>query len=373
MEQYHFILPQIDLKSIAVIRAAALLAAWVIPFFVDKYGLRGYPGPLLAEFSGFWLASQAYKGTTTSAVHALHQKYGLNFGAFDVIGDLAFGAPFGMLEAEKDTVPVPVSEEQAMKSYGQKDMDLEWSTLPAIKLLNETIPRTSFLGCLPPQGKPLSEQDLTSEALNLIVAGSDTTSRSFDWCYRLPCCAESGCPKRLQKELDDVLRVPNSTFNTDEVVASFDRVKNVAYLQDAINEGLRLHSTVGVGLPREVPQGGLTIAGKALLPGTHVSCPSYTLHRLKSIWGDDADEFNPDRWTRRGDRNAILKYLAPFSIGPRACIGRNLVMMEMTICVATISHPYRLVLANPDQQLECSEGFVRKPKNVHVGSMQRRL
>ncbi|EKM51943.1 uncharacterized protein PHACADRAFT_102576 [Phanerochaete carnosa HHB-10118-sp] len=544
MEQSHFILPQLDLKLITAILAASLLAAWIIPFLVDKYRLRGYPGPLLAKFSGFWLASKAYKGTTTSAVYALHQKYEgpfvrispkyvsiadpealqaiyghtsgtlktdfydafvtfrrniftsrsrlehsrkrkytshamsmkgitefepnvreyqhmllkqldtlcavgaqgidgvlgscpwttrdgwvlfdcmpwLNFDTFDVIGDLAFGKPFGMLEAGKDAALVPVSEEQAMKSFGRQDTDLKWATIPAIKLLNETVPWTFFLGCLPPQarflmsklpsfnagtsrklfvklavatvskrlaseatrrdflshlvaarndeGKPLSAQELTAEALNLIVGGSDTTSSSIGVViYHV--ARNRDVQERLQKELDDVLGVPNSTFSTDEVVAPFELVKNLTYLQDVINEGLRLHSTVGVGLPREVPEGGMTVAGKALLPGTHVSCPTYTLHRLKSIWGDDADEFNPDRWTR-GDRNMMLKYFAPFSIGPRACIGRNLAMMEMTICIATIVHRYRLVLANPDQQLECSEGFVRKPKNVHVG-MQRRL
>ncbi|EKM51941.1 uncharacterized protein PHACADRAFT_101826 [Phanerochaete carnosa HHB-10118-sp] len=515
----------------------------MIPFLVDKYGLRGYPGPLVAKFSSLWLASKAHKGKTTSAVHALHQKYGpfvrisskhvsiadpealqaiyghnsgalktdfydafvafrhniftsrsrlehsrkrkytayamsmkgimefepnvreyqhmlvrqldtlcavgaqgidgvlgscpwtardgwvlfdcmpwLNFATFDVIGDLAVGAPFGMLEAGKDTALVPVSEEQAMKSFGQQDTDLEWATIPTIKLLNETVPWIFFLGCLPPQarflmsklqsfnagasrklfqklgvaavskrlsseatrrdflsqlvaarddeGKPLSAQELTSEALNLIIAGSDTTSSSIGAIiYHI--ARNRDVQERLQKALDDVLGVPNSMFSTDEVVASFDLVKNLTYLQDVINEGLRLHSTVGVGLPREVPEGGMTVAGKTLLAGTHVSCPTYTLHRLKSIWGDDADEFNPDRWTR-GDRNMMLKYFAPFSIGPRACIGRNLAMMEMTICIATMFHRYRLVLASPDQQLECSEGFVSKPKDVYVG-MQRRV
>ncbi|EKM55699.1 uncharacterized protein PHACADRAFT_256510 [Phanerochaete carnosa HHB-10118-sp] len=345
-----------------------------------------------------------------------------NFETFDIIGDLAFGASFGMLEAGKDTAPVPVYTDQAMKSYGQKDTDLEWSTAPAVQILNEAIPWFFFLGCLPPQarrlvstlqsfnaggsrnligkiavaavskrltsevtrrdflshlvaahddqGRPLSQQELTSEAISLIVAGSDTTSTSIA-AITYHVARTQDVQAKLQEELDDALGVPDASSNADNVVAPFDLVKNLAYLQDVINEGLRLHSTIGVGLPREVPEEGLTVAGKALLPGTHVSCPLYTLHRLKSIWGDDADEFNPDRWAR-GDRKAMLKYFAPFSTGPRACVGRNLATMEMTICIATIFHRYRVVLASPDQQLECHEGLVRKPNSVPVG-MRRRV
>lgn len=121
---------------------------------------------------------------------------------------------------------------------------------------------------------------------------------------------------KLQKELDDILGSPGSNSYDEGAVPPLDRVKNSPFLQDVINEGLRVHSTIGIGLPREVPEGGLTVAGQTLLPGTHVSCPVYTLHRLKSIWGDDADEFNPDRWAH-GDRTTMLKYFAPFSIGPR--------------------------------------------------------
>ncbi|KAI0318034.1 hypothetical protein OF83DRAFT_1171481 [Amylostereum chailletii] len=42
---------------------------------------------------------------------------------------------------------------------------------------------------------------------------------------------------------------------------------------------MRLHSTFGIGLPHEVPEGGLTIRGHTLLPGTVVSVPTYIVHR----------------------------------------------------------------------------------------------
>ena len=119
---------------------------------------------------------------------------------------------------------------------------------------------------------------------------------------------------KLQKELDAVLGSPSP--HDEAVITTYDQVKNITYLQDVINEAMRLYSTIGIGLPRVVPETGLTIAGQTFVAGTEVSCPTYTIHRLKSVWGADADEFNPDRWSR-GDRAEMSKYFVPFSIGPR--------------------------------------------------------
>lgn len=120
---------------------------------------------------------------------------------------------------------------------------------------------------------------------------------------------------KLQDELDKALGVPGAGSNEAEV-PTYDQLKNLTYLQDVINEGLRVHSTAGIGLPRVIPQGGLTVAGETFVEGTEVSCPIYTMHRLKSVWGNDADVFNPDRWS--GENKAeLLQNFAPFSVGPR--------------------------------------------------------
>jgi benzoate 4-monooxygenase len=50
-----------------------------------------------------------------------------NYFAFDIIGDLAFGAPFGMLDAAKDIAPV------AIPSPGS---ELKTFHIPAVQILN---------------------------------------------------------------------------------------------------------------------------------------------------------------------------------------------------------------------------------------------
>ena len=71
-----------------------------------------------------------------------------------------------------------------------------------------------------------------------------------------------------------------------------------------------------MGLPRIVPEGGLTIGDKYFPSNTVLSVPSYTIHRDKAVWGDDADVFRPERWFER-DQAAMQKTFNPFSYGPR--------------------------------------------------------
>lgn len=115
---------------------------------------------------------------------------------------------------------------------------------------------------------------------------------------------------KLHKELDDALGAEDLTVST------FEQVKRLTYLEAVINESLRIHSTSAMGLPRLVPAGGLTIRGKYFPANTVLSVPSYTIHRDKTVWGEDADDFRPERWFEQ-EQQAIQKTFNPFSFGPR--------------------------------------------------------
>lgn len=118
----------------------------------------------------------------------------------------------------------------------------------------------------------------------------------------------------------------------DDPVADSEQVKHLPYLEAVINEALRIHSTSAIGLPRLVPEGGLNVLGKYFPEGTVLSVPSYTIHRNKEVWGEDADAFRPERWFER-DPAALQKAFNPFSYGPRACVGKNLATMELAVRV----------------------------------------
>ncbi|KAI9035147.1 uncharacterized protein KD926_004478 [Aspergillus affinis] len=173
-----------------------------------------------------------------------------NYLAFDIIGDLAFGAPFGMLEKGKDIAEM------------RKTPDSPPSYVQAVEVLNRRGEVSATLGCFPSlipfakyipdrffkdgmqavenlagiavarvnerlrpevmanntrvdllarlmegkdgNGNKLGREELTAEALTQLIAGSDTTSNTscaiLYWCMRTP-----GVIDKLHRILDEAI------------------------------------------------------------------------------------------------------------------------------------------------------------------------
>lgn len=95
--------------------------------------------------------------------------------------------------------------------------------------------------------------------------------------------------------------------------------------------------------------------------------PSYTIHHSKDIWGEDADEFRPERWKDLTELQN--KSFIPFSHGPRACVGRNVAEMELALIAATVFKNFDFELKQVG--LKTREGFLRKPLGLKVGLRRR--
>ncbi|KAI0403420.1 cytochrome P450 [Xylaria palmicola] len=365
--------------------------------------------PYIAEnletFVNRWdeLAEKSPRGDKTAHVDCLNW---FNYVAFDTIGDLAFGAPFGMLKTGADIAEVRTSL-KAPPVYA-----------PAVEILNRRGEVSAALGCLPSikpyakwlpdpffskgleavenlagiaiarvkdrlenppdinrkdllarlqegrdeKGEPLGFEELTAEALTQLIAGSDTTSNSS--CALLYHAARTpGVLRKLQEELDAA--IPDKAVK----VPDYESVRNLPYLEAVISETLRIHSTSGIGLPRQIPQdsSGIHLRGHYFPPGTVLSVPTYSIHHSKEIWGEDADEFRPERWAEATprQRNAFI----PFSYGPRSCVGRNVAEMEMKMIAATWLRRYDVFLRQ--EVMETREGFLRKPLGLEIGFKPR--
>lgn len=71
------------------------------------------------------------------------------------------------------------------------------------------------------------------------------------------------------------------------------------------------------------------------------------MHHRKDIWGEDAEEFKPERW-----QNKIVgwEYL-PFNGGPRICLGQQFALTEAGYVIVRMMQKFdRLV--NEDKRKE---------------------
>lgn len=66
----------VDARLVIPILFVTIGIAYTIPYLSDRYGLRRFPGPLLAKVSNLWFASQIAHRRNIAAVHAMHEEYG---------------------------------------------------------------------------------------------------------------------------------------------------------------------------------------------------------------------------------------------------------------------------------------------------------
>lgn len=79
--------------------------------------------------------------------------------------------------------------------------------------------------------------------------------------------------------------------------------------------------------------------GDCLVPkGANIIVPFIHIHRNKDIWGQDADEFKPERFTKENFAKIHPYAYSPFSRGSRNCVGYKYAMMSMKVVLA---HLYR--------------------------------
>lgn len=114
---------------------------------------------------------------------------------------------------------------------------------------------------------------------------------------------------------------------------------DLEYTEHVVAETLRLYPpTTGVNRMATEP---VTLDGYDLPAGAQFLIPQWVPHRDERFW-DDAETFDPDRWSRETDRPEYAYF--PFSGGPRGCIGSDFARQELTLALATMIGRVRLAV-----------------------------
>ncbi|KAH3905734.1 hypothetical protein HBI56_211510 [Parastagonospora nodorum] len=195
----------------------------------------------------------------------------------------------------------------------------------------------------------IDDMDVRIEAMNIIIAGTDTTGVTLTYLT---------WAVLQQPQLQSALEV--ETAGLRENFTESDLI-NLPLLNATIEETLRLYGAAPSSLPRVVPQGGTRFSGHYIPQGVTVDTQAYTFHRDPRIWSDPLT-FDPQRWisSQEGYTAEALSPDAktafhPFGVGARSCIGIHLARMELRYAVAFFFRECRGIRLAPSTTLESME------------------
>ncbi|KIX02848.1 uncharacterized protein Z518_08791 [Rhinocladiella mackenziei CBS 650.93] len=186
-----------------------------------------------------------------------------------------------------------------------------------------------------------------------VGAGSDTTAITLRaiFYYLLK------SPLIMAKVVDEIDAADRACQLSEFV--TWQESNRLPYLQACIKEAIRMHPAVGLILERYVPKGGIALAGHYFPEGTIVGINPWVTARDKDVHGLDVDVFRPERWLEASEEQLMAMERAnlAFGHGNRACVGKNISLLEIGKLVPQLLRHYRISLTRPDLEWKVSGGW----------------
>ena len=308
----------------------------------------------------------------------------ISFMTLDVISRIGFGQPFGSLLADHDVdgffeagnTGLPVNSyiiglgithiahipwvfrllgpcEKDETGLGKLAANARKVVEQRLKKGIDATKKSDMLASFMRHG--LDKEELVTEASLQVIAGADTTASTLRGTM-LYLLSHPRVYMKVQREVDaivaDGLAEPSPAVIPDSVV------RKMPYLQAVVREGIRMHPPVTVEVPKVVPRGGetFTIDGESVyLPaGTHISLATLSMFRRRDVFGEDVDNFRPERWFLEEDEKklAVMNRTIDlvFGYGKYQCLGKAIAQTEIGKALFEVSRRRYILPQAPTAQ-----------------------
>ncbi|KSU63161.1 NADPH--cytochrome reductase [[Bacillus] enclensis] len=210
----------------------------------------------------------------------------------------------------------------------------------------------------PETGENLDDENIRYQIITFLIAGHETTSGLLS--FALYFLMKN--PDKLMKAYEEVDQVFSGHAPT------YKQVIDLKYVRMILNESLRLWPTA--------PAFSLYAKEDTLLAGKYpvkkeeerITVLIPELHRDRDAWGDDADEFHPERF--ENPEKVPHHAYKPFGNGQRACIGMQFALHEATIVLGMLLKHFEFI-DDQDYQLNVKQTLTLKPGDFKIKVKQR--
>ncbi|MGM0947948.1 MAG: bifunctional cytochrome P450/NADPH--P450 reductase CypB [Bacillota bacterium] len=204
----------------------------------------------------------------------------------------------------------------------------------------------------PVTGETLDDENIRYQIITFLIAGHETTSGLLS--FAIYCLLTH--PEKLEKAQEEADRV--LTDDTPE----YRQIQQLKYIRMVLNETLRLFPTApafSLYAKEDTVLGGEYPISK----GQPVTILIPKLHRDQNAWGEDAEDFRPERFE---DPSRIPHHAyKPFGNGQRACIGMQFALQEATMVLGLVLKHFDL-MNHTGYELKIKEALTIKPDEFKI-------
>ncbi|KAL7027300.1 hypothetical protein ACKWTF_005399 [Chironomus riparius] len=188
--------------------------------------------------------------------------------------------------------------------------------------------------------KKLTFNDVVAQAFLFFIAGFETSSSTSNFCL-LELCKNPEIQKKVQEEIDEVMKAANSKELTYEMLGK------MKYLDCCIDEALRKYPIVPVIFRECTKDHTFSGTNWTIEKGTQIFIPILAIQRDPEVY-DNPMEFIPDRFidSPSGNGKSEGLYYMPFGDGPRNCIGARMGKLQTKLGLAMILSKFSFELAD---------------------------
>lgn len=206
-------------------------------------------------------------------------------------------------------------------------------------------------------GEKLDDLNIRYQVLTFLVAGHDSTSGLLAFALYLlikhPAVLERACAEVDEVLGSDTTRLPD-----------YATVGRLRYVDQIIKETLRLWPTAP-GFARKARQDDVIANRYRVRKGEPILHLSIMVHRDPRVWGDDADQFNPDHFSPEREAALPPDCFKPFGTGPRGCIGQQFALQESKLVLALLLQRFQFV-DSLRYQLQVRQALFIRPGDFRV-------
>ncbi|KAF7633682.1 hypothetical protein Mgra_00006863 [Meloidogyne graminicola] len=208
-------------------------------------------------------------------------------------------------------------------------------------------------------------EEIVLNCFLFLLAGFDTTANTLSLISH-NLVMYPNVQKKLYEEIEEICGLEEGEIPT------YEQLNKLKYLDAIFNETQRL-CPIAAAVVNRVCEETTTLGNITIEKGTAISVDLFTLHRNKNIWGEDSEQFKPERWlNEEGNKIKNLAFY-PFGGGPRICIGMRLGIMEAKMILVQLLRTFELKRCSETKiELDLSGQVVLNPGRITVELILRK-